>query len=91
MDKQIIRCPNCFFFSKRADNVDYFPLAQMLSNNVIEIRQALRIQNNEHATILIQGKDFELICGVCKQIAFKKTPVLITETTMLFGTMVGSV
>ena len=37
---------------------------------------------------IIQGDNFELICGNCKQVAFRKTPVLIQQTTtLLFGTV----
>ena len=83
MSKLIIKCPICF----ETDNT-MLNLAEYLPPGILSIRTFYKKFRNEQIPIYIQGKDFELVCGNCKQIAFRKTPILIQETTqILFGTI----
>lgn len=65
----------------------HFNLAEYLPEGIISIRSLYNNSNGENIPIYISGRDYQVICGNCQQIAFRKQPVLIQQTTtMIFGT-----
>ena len=83
MSRLLIRCPVCYEV-----NGETFNLAEYLPEGILSIRTFYKNFRNEQIPMYVKGNEFELICGNCKQVAFRKTPVLIQQTTtMLFGTI----
>ena len=83
MSRLIIKCPICYESSG-----DTFNLAEYLPQGILSIRSFYKNFKGESIPMYIQGEDFNLVCGNCKQIAFRKTPILIQQTTtVLFGTI----
>lgn len=83
MSRLIIRCPQCLETSGET-----FNLAEYLPDGILSIRTFYKTFKGDNIPLYISGKEFELICGNCKQVAFRKTPVLIQQTTqILFGTI----
>jgi len=81
--RAIISCPYCF-----ETTGDTFNLAEYLPQGILSIRTFYKTFKGENIPLYIKGNEFELICGNCKQVAFRKTPVLIQQTTtLLFGTV----
>lgn len=81
--RSLITCPVC-----QSEYGVTFNLAEYLDNGVLSIRTTYNNYKGENIPMFIAGKEFELICGQCKQIAFRKQPVLIQQTTTLtFGTI----
>ena len=79
----IIKCAVC-----ESTTGDIFNLAEYLPEGILSIRTFYKNFKNEIIPMFVKGSDFQLICGNCKQIAFRKTPLLIQQTTtMLFGTI----
>lgn len=83
MSRLIIKCPICL-----ENNGETFNLAEYLPEGALSIRTFYKTFRGENIPIYIKGNDYELICGNCKEVAFRKMPVLIQQTTtMVFGTM----
>lgn len=83
MIRALIKCPNC-----ESETGDILNLAQYMEDGSLSIRTFYKNHKGEQINMYIQGKEFDLICGRCNQIAFRKTPVLIQQTTtLLFGTV----
>ena len=79
----LIKCPVC------QENGLTRTLAEFLPNGVLKISR----QNPLYAEpmgdyTVVMGNDFLVLCGKCKQIAFRKIPILIQQTTQItFGTL----
>ena len=87
MNRALISCPVCDSeWMSRFDH--HFNLAEYLPEGILSIKTFYKTFKGESIPLYIRGNEFELICGNCKQIAFRKTPVLIQQTTqILFGTI----
>ena len=86
--RMIVKCPVCFETTGDTFNLaEYLPDA-LTGEGILSIRTFYKTFKGENIPLYIKGNEFELICGNCKQVAFRKTPMLIQQTTtMLFGTM----
>lgn len=81
--RAIVKCPVCYEVSGET-----FNLAEYLPEGILSIRSFYKTFKGENIPILVRGQEFELVCGNCKQVVFRKMPVLIQETTtLLFGTV----
>ena len=80
--KQLIRCPKCEYEDGQIQT-----LAEILPNGLILIRRARKIYTREQETTLLLGNNFELLCGRCQTIVFRKIPILIQQTQITFGTL----
>lgn len=79
--KLIVKCPTCEWKGITNSLAEYLP-----EEGILSIRRSNQLIPGQ--TTIIVGQDYSIICGNCKEIVFKKTPVLIQETTtMIFGTM----
>ena len=80
--RSIIICPICQQEGTR------FNLAEYLPDGSISILTRYTTYKGEIIPMFIQGNDYQLICGVCKQTAFKKIPILIQQSQILIGTQI---
>ena len=100
MIRNLISCPNCTIprtqaiwrqykkYGESEEGDAKLNLAEYLPEGILSIRTSYKTYKNEIIPLYVQGSDFQLVCGNCKQIAFRKQPVLITQTTtLLFGTV----
>ena len=78
--KALIRCPVCESRSKLKSLAEYLP-----DGTLAVLRwKGNPVYNTFDETTIIAGDDFVILCGNCKQIAFRKIPFLIQQT---FGTL----
>ena len=79
--KLIVKCPTCEFKGVINSLAEYIP-----ENGILSIRRSRQLIPGQ--TTIIVGNDYQILCGNCKQVAFRKMPVLIQETTQyIFGTI----
>lgn len=78
--KLTIKCPVCEWNGVFNNLAEYLP-----ENGIVSIRRSRQLLPGQ--TTIVVGNDFEILCGNCKNVAFRKTPVIIQQqTTLLFGT-----
>lgn len=81
MSRLIVKCPVCYEnWGVVQSLAEYFP-----EEGILSISRSKGLIPGQKTIVL--GSDYQLVCGNCKQVAFRKTPVLIQQTTtLLFGT-----
>ena len=79
--KAIIKCPTCEWQGIIQNLAEYLP-----AEGIVVIRRSKGFI--PYQKTIVRGNDFELICERCQNVAFRKMPVLIQQTTqMIFGTI----
>lgn len=79
--KYIIRCGNCEWNGVINNLAEYLP-----KKGILSIRRSKQLIPGQ--TTIVVGNDYQILCGNCKQIVFRKIPILIQQTTqVIFGTI----
>jgi len=77
----LIKCPVCEWQGIINNLAEYLP-----DQGIVSIRRSKGLIKGQTTQVI--GNDFQIICGNCKQIAFRKMPILIQQTTQFtFGTL----
>ena len=81
MSKLIIKCGNCEWKGIINNLAEYLP-----EEGILSIRRSRGLIPGQQTIVV--GNDYQILCGKCKEIVFKKIPVLIHQTTQVaFGTL----
>lgn len=74
--KMLVRCGVCEWQGIINNLAEYLP-----DQGILSIRRSKGLIPGQ--TTIVIGNDYQILCGNCKEIAFKKIPILIQQTKHL--------